>query len=80
MLEIRLSRVGKTNQPHFRLVVTEHTKPAKTGYIEILGAYHPAAKIKMQAIKIDRVKFWLKQGAHLSQTAASILKPYLKEK
>jgi len=36
MLVIRLSRQGKNKQPLYRVVLTEHTKPVKTSYKEVL--------------------------------------------
>ena len=44
MLKIRLSRAGKKNMPFFRVVLTEHTKAAKHGYMEVLGFYNPISK------------------------------------
>lgn len=43
MLVIRLSRTGRTNLASYRVVLTEHTKPVKSGYKEILGSYDPHA-------------------------------------
>jgi ribosomal protein S16 len=77
VLKIRLARVGKKNQQQFRFVVTNHVRPVKTNFIEILGAYHPKEKNKIQSLKLGRIKYWLKQGAHLSDRAIVILKPHL---
>ena len=41
MLTIRLSRHGRSKRPFYRIVLTEHTKPAKFGYKEVLGSYDP---------------------------------------
>jgi len=77
MLTIRLARVGKKNQPQFRIVITDHTRPVKTNFIEVLGSYHPKAKNKIQSLKLERIKYWLKLGAHQSKAVSKLLKPYL---
>lgn len=73
MLVIRLSRTGKRNQPAYRLVVTEHTAPVKSKFVEIVGNYNPSDKNKLN-FKMDRIEHWVKMGAKPSQTLATILK------
>jgi small subunit ribosomal protein S16 len=72
MLKIRLQRVGKTNDPYFRLIVTPHTHKAKTGKAtEILGSYNvQAGEYKFKA---DRIKYWLSVGAQVSPTVRNVL-------
>lgn len=80
MLKIRLRRIGKKNQPYYQIVVADHRAPVKGRFIEILGSYNPRAeKNKITSIKLNRVKHWLKEGAHLTPTTNSLLKPYLKK-
>ncbi|MBI5753842.1 30S ribosomal protein S16 [Candidatus Peregrinibacteria bacterium] len=74
MLKIRLTRIGKTKQPSFRVVLQEHTAPVKGKFIEELGFYRPAAKPKEVKFELDRVKHWLKMGAQPSDTVAVLLK------
>ena len=72
MLKIRLARIGRKNDPTFRVVVTEHTRGPKSGkHVEILGNYNP----KMDNIKIDgeRVNYWISKGAQVSDTVHNIL-------
>lgn len=71
MLRIRLTRVGKKNQPAYRVVVAEHWRPIKGRFIEILGHYNPVTKIK--GFKGDRIKYWLSVGAKPSVTAHNLL-------
>lgn len=66
MLKIRLTRTGKRNQPYFRIVVAEASRPIKGRFIEILGHLNPRTKeIKL---KKDRIKHWLSKGAQPSPT------------
>lgn len=75
MVKIRLARVGRTKRPHFRLVVTEHTRPSQSNYLEILGNFHPAAKdeTKQFVFNEDRIKYWLSKGAKPSDTVNNLL-------
>jgi len=71
MLKIRLARVGRKNKPHFRVVVTKHTAPAKSGYLKVIGRYDPLKK----ELDIDKkaIKEWQKKGARLSTTVNNLL-------
>ena len=41
VLRIRLTRVGRRNQPKYRIVVAEHARPVKGKFLDILGHYNP---------------------------------------
>lgn len=72
MLIIRLQRVGRKNDPNFRLVVTDSKKgPRSGGYLEALGSYSP--KTKKALFKDERIRRWLANGAQLSLTARNLL-------
>jgi small subunit ribosomal protein S16 len=72
MLKIRLQRIGRKNDPHFRMVVTpHHLKPKTTQYTEILGTYNVKAGIF--ECKGDRVKHWISVGAQVSPTVHNLL-------
>jgi small subunit ribosomal protein S16 len=76
MLCIRYIRTGKTNQPFFRVVVTDRRNPPRAGrFIEILGFVNP--KTKERNLKADRIKYWLSVGAKASDTVHNLL---IKEK
>ena len=73
MLAIRLKRVGRTNDPSFRIIVQDHRRsPKKTrGVVEYVGSYD-ARKGKPQ-VNAERVQYWLSQGAQASDTVHNIL-------
>lgn len=71
MLVIRYQRVGRKNDPAFRIVVTEKANAPQGKHHEIVGSYHP--KTKHIALKEDRIKYWLSQGAQLSPTLNNLL-------
>ena len=73
MLMIRFQRVGRTNDPAFRIVLLEKGRAAKAGNItEQLGTYNPRSKAL--TIDAERVKNWIAKGAQPSDTVRSILK------
>ena len=72
MLKIRLARAGRRKAPFFRVVLTEHTKPAKSWYKLVLWRYDPlkhACKVD-----VDLVKEWIWKGAKPSNRVAKLLK------
>lgn len=73
MLKIRLQRVGRKNDPSFRMVVTESTNAAKKSgrFAEILGSYD--ARKGEPTVKADRVNHWISVGAKPSVTAHNLL-------
>jgi len=71
MLIIRLQRTGKRNQPFFRIVVTEKKSPPKGKYIEKVGSLDP--RTKRVTLKVERIKYWLENGAQTSDTVWNLL-------
>ena len=72
MLKIRLQRVGRKNEPSFRLVLTDSKNSTKSGrFKEILGSYN--ARKSSEAINADRVKYWLSQGAQATGSVHNLL-------
>jgi small subunit ribosomal protein S16 len=71
MIHIRLTRVGKRNQPLYRLIVIDKNKDPWAKYIEIIGTTNPRTKEKN--LKVDRIKYWLSVGAQPSDTVRNML-------
>lgn len=73
MLMIRLQRVGRKNDPSFRVVVTDSRKDSQSGrFIEVLGSYDARKKAAAQ-LKAERVQHWLGVGAQVSGTVRNLL-------
>ncbi len=73
MIVIRLTRVGKTKQPSYRVVVQDKRKDPWGKAIEIVGRYNPRTKPKTITLMEDRIKFWLSKGAEASPTVHNLL-------
>ncbi len=67
-----MQRIGRINQPSYRIVVVEHTSAPKAGkFVEKLGTYNPRSKVR--TINEERVKYWLSVGAQPSATMHNML-------
>ena len=67
-----MHRIGKTNQPSFKIVVVDKRKSAAAGrFNEEVGQVNRTTK----AIKLnsERIAYWLKQGAIPSPSVHNIL-------
>lgn len=71
MLIIRLQRIGRKNEPSFRLVLTDSKSAAKKNAMEILGS-HDFRKTNTVLNK-DRILHWISMGAQVSDTAHNLL-------
>lgn len=72
MLAIRLQRVGRKNDPSFRVIVTDSKLKPKTGnFLEVLGSYN--ARMGKPAINVDRARYWMSVGAKASGTVHNLL-------
>ena len=73
-VHIRLRRIGKNpkKRPHFRITVFDHRRGRDSTFIEDLGYYNPVNKsIK---VKEERLDYWVKNGAGVSQTVKNLIK------
>jgi small subunit ribosomal protein S16 len=72
MITIRLTRVGKKNDPSFRVIVVESKrKPQPGNYLEMVGSYDP--RTDRTELKADRIKHWIGMGAQVSDTVHNLL-------
>lgn len=72
MLKIRLQRIGRKNDPAFRVVLTDSKNSTKSGkFLEIVGTYNP--KVGETKFETERIKYWMSKGAKLSDTMHNFL-------
>jgi small subunit ribosomal protein S16 len=72
-VRIRLSRIGATKQPSYRVVVMDRRDARDSRAIETLGHYNPRANPVEFAVDADKVKKWIAQGALPSDTVSRLL-------
>ena len=73
-LKIRLTRVGTTHQPHYRVVVAEARSRRDGAPVEVLGSYNPRAKGETMKIDLARVDYWISKGAKPTDTLHAMIK------
>lgn len=72
MLMIRFQRIGRTNDPAFRIVLLEKARAAKDGNIvELLGTYNPRSKAL--TLNEESVKAWIAKGAQPTDSIRNLL-------
>ena len=74
--KIRLARGGSKKRPFYRVVVADSRMPRDGRYIEKVGTYNPLLpKDSEERVKIDldRVKYWLGEGAQVSDRVSRFL-------
>jgi small subunit ribosomal protein S16 len=71
MVKIRLSRLGKKNDPFYRIVAIDSRLKREGIALDILGHWHPRTKVK----KIDKKKVeeWVSKGAQISLGVKKLL-------
>lgn len=73
MLTIRLTRVGTTKRPFYRVVVVESSAPRDGRFVEILGHYNPRTEPELLEVDYARVSHWVSKGARPSDTVRTLL-------
>jgi len=72
MLMMRLQRVGRKNDPSYRIVVTDKRTGAKSDrHIDRIGSYNP--KMNHVQLDVEKAKDWLAKGVQPSGTVHNIL-------
>ena len=75
-MKIRLARGGSKKRPFYAIVATDSRSPRDGRFIEKLGTYNPLlAKDdeKRIVMNIERVSYWLGQGAQPTDRVARFL-------
>jgi small subunit ribosomal protein S16 len=73
-VRIRLTRVGATKQPAYRVVVADSRKARDSRSIETIGHYNPRSEPVEVNIDEERARQWLARGARPSDTVARLFR------
>jgi small subunit ribosomal protein S16 len=71
-VRIRLRRMGRKKQPHYRVVVADGAAPRDGRIVENLGYYKPQSNPARLVLDLERFDHWVKQGAEPSETVRSL--------
>jgi small subunit ribosomal protein S16 len=72
-VKLRLTRVGKTKQPQYRIVAADSRSPRDGRFIEIVGHYNPRTDPSTLKVDNDKVVKWLQQGAQPTDRVRKLL-------
>jgi small subunit ribosomal protein S16 len=72
-VKLRLTRVGKTKQPQYRIVAADSRSPRDGRFIEILGNYNPRTEPSTLNVDNDKAVKWLLQGAQPTDRVRKLL-------
>ena len=76
MLMIRLARFGAKKKPFYRVVVIEKERARNGRNLEVVGHYNPLSHPAQVVLRHERVEFWTKRGAQLSDTVTRLVKEH----
>lgn len=74
MLMIRLARFGAKKKPFYRVVVIEKERARDSRNIEVVGHYNPMTTPAKVDLNHERITYWTKNGAQLSDTVGRLVK------
>ena len=72
-VKLRLMRMGKTNQPTYRVVAADARSPRDGRFIEIVGTYEPRQDPSKILIDNDKAVAWLRKGAQPTDRVQKLL-------
>ena len=73
-VRIRLTRVGATKQPTYRVVVADARSARDSRAIETIGHYNPRTEPIELNVDETKAKEWLAKGAQPSDTVVRLFK------
>ncbi len=75
MVTIRLARGGAKKRPFYQIVVTDSRNPRDGRFIERVGFFNPIAAGNAEAlfVKLDRIEYWISEGAAVSDRVAVLI-------
>ena len=72
-VRIRLSRVGATGQPSYRVVATDRRSPRDGRSLEILGHYNPRTEPLTLVLDLPKIDAWIAKGAQPSDVVTKLI-------
>ncbi|QRV02682.1 30S ribosomal protein S16 [Arcanobacterium phocisimile] len=73
-VKIRLKRMGKIREAHYRVVVVDSRKKRDGRVIEEIGYYNPNTNPSVIDINSERAQYWIGVGAQPSEAVLAQLK------
>jgi len=72
-VKIKLQRLGKIRQPHYRVIIADARTRRSGRAIETIGKYHPREEPSFIEIDSERAQYWLSVGAQPTDPVQHLL-------
>ena len=72
-VKLRLTRIGKTKQPYYRVIASDSRTARDGAFLEILGQYNPRLEPSGLNIDNDKAVAWLMKGAQPTERVRKLL-------
>ena len=66
--------MGAKKAPYYRVVVADSHSPRDGRFIEEIGTYDPMAESDKIKVDMERVKYWIANGAQSTDTVRGLIK------
>ncbi len=73
-VRLRLTRVGNSKNPIWRVVVADQRSPRDGRFIEVVGHYNAQTNPSTITIDEERVRHWLSKGAQPTDQVRKLLR------
>ncbi|MCZ3389425.1 MAG: 30S ribosomal protein S16, partial [Actinomycetia bacterium] len=73
-VKIKLKRIGKMHEPHYRIVVADARTARDGRAIEEIGQYHPVENPSRIQVDSERAQYWLGVGAQPTEAVRAIFR------
>ncbi len=73
-VRIRLTRVGATKRPAYRVIAIDKRRSRDGRALEILGYYDPLTEPATVHLESERIQAWIGQGAQPSDTVVKLMR------
>ncbi len=73
-VRLRLTRVGSSNNPIWRVVVADQRAPRDGRFIEVVGHYNPQTNPSTIKLDEERIRHWLSKGAQPTDQVRKLLR------
>ena len=67
-------RTGAKKRPSYRIVVKEKRSKRDGAYLENLGTYNPTREPAEINLNMERLQYWIKNGAQPTETVDRLIK------
>ena len=73
-VRVRLTRVGSSKNPIWRVVVADQRSPRDGRFIESIGHYNPQTEPSTIVLDEERLRHWIDRGAMPTNTVRKLMR------